>query len=375
MADTDLYWEDRSLGSNPDPGKVAVEVGDLLEGVFQSNVQIEVTSITTFSSPNDPTDNWVKMTAKWHQTFGGHTAGDPCLFDNFAETFFQEHAPTSDDLLMLSHVSDGRPYDIYPPPPIVTNPEQSEEITTSTLSATWTASAPGTDNGWAAVDHYGIVLTLLSPFGQTVINPATSPNLFTGLLESKTYAFGVDAYSSQGRFRNDGVSFTTADDLISPPGKATTPVPTDDQEDLEITGKDNLKQLTWVTPVGETPDFLVYFRAQGGAWVLQETITDDSTSHTLSTTVLDAFSYYSIYEWRVDTRNDAGTTTGDTWTFITIPSPQFTDYTRKSDYNADQVWQPGTGWVDPNTFEFAGGGSYKERIVVVGHQVIYFGDL
>ena len=160
-----------------------------------------------------------------------------------------------------------------------------------------------------------------------------------------------------------------------PPGKATTPGPTDDQEDLEITGKDNLKQLTWVTPDGETPDFLIYFRAQGGAWVLQETITDDSTSHTLSSNILDAFSYYSIYEWRVDTRNDAGTTTGDTWTFITIPSPYFTDYSRKSDYDADKVWQPGTGWVDPNTFEFAGGGSYKERVVVVGHNVIYFGDL
>ncbi len=159
------------------------------------------------------------------------------------------------------------------------------------------------------------------------------------------------------------------------PGKATTPAPTDDQEDIEITGKDNIKQLTWVTPDGETPDFLIYFRAQGGAWVLQETITDNSTSHTLSSTVLDTFSYYSIYEWRVDTRNDGGTTTGDTWTFISQKSTQFTDYTRRSDYDADKVWQPGTGWVDIDSFEYTGGGRFKGRVLVIGHQVLYFGDI
>lgn len=159
------------------------------------------------------------------------------------------------------------------------------------------------------------------------------------------------------------------------PGKATTPTPTDDQEGIIIAGVDRIKQLIWDAPSGETPDYLIYFRASGGAWVLQETITDDSTSHTLSSTILDGFSYYSIYEWRVDTRENGGTTTGDTWTFISQVSSQFTDYTRRSDYDADKVWQPGTGWVDINTFAYTGGGSFKSRILVVGHKVVYFGDI
>ena len=159
------------------------------------------------------------------------------------------------------------------------------------------------------------------------------------------------------------------------PGKATTPTPTDDQEGLLIAGKDQLKLLQWEAPSGETPDYLVYFRAEGESWELQETITDDSTEHTLSDAVLDALVYYSIYEWRVDTREGGVTTTGDIWTFISQYSSTFTDFNRRSDYDADQVWQPGVGWVDINSFEFTGGGRYKGRVLVVGHKVIFFGDL
>lgn len=164
-------------------------------------------------------------------------------------------------------------------------------------------------------------------------------------------------------------------DYITGPGKAWNPGPTDDQEDIAIIGRTSINTLTWNTPTNETPDFLVYYRAEGGAWVLQDTITDDSTSYTLSSAIRSALAYYSIYEWRVDTREAGLTTTGDTWTFITQTSPQYTSYTRRSDYDADKVWQPGTGWVDPNTFEYTGGGRYKGRVLVIGHQVLYFGAL
>jgi hypothetical protein len=159
------------------------------------------------------------------------------------------------------------------------------------------------------------------------------------------------------------------------PGKAQNPTPSDNQGNIDIAGVDRITKLQWAAPEGETPDYLVYFRAGGGSWVLYDTITDDSTEYELSDDILNALRYYSIYEWRVDTRENGVTTTGDTWTFISEVSMSFTDYSRRSDYDADKVWQPGTGWVDPNTFEFAGGGSYKERVVVVGHNVIYFGDI
>ena len=168
-------------------------------------------------------------------------------------------------------------------------------------------------------------------------------------------------------------------DYITGPGKAWNPSPTDDQEDIAIIGRTRINTLTWNAPTDETPDYLVYFRAYGGTWALQETITDDSTSHTLSASVRNSLTYYSTYEWRVDTRDLIGgetlTTTGDTWTFISQQEGSWTDFDRPSDYDEDQVWQPGTGWDDINDFEYTGGGRFKGRVLVVGHKVLYFGDL
>lgn len=59
-------------------------------------------------------------------------------------------------------------------------------------------------------------------------------------------------------------------------------------------------------------------------------------------------------------------------------SSSWTDFPRPAGYadtTANQVWQPGTGWVDVNTFEYTGGGSFKTRVLAIGHKVLYFGDL
>lgn len=244
-------------------------------------------------------------------------------------------------------------------------------------------------------NKYCIVLRALSanPPGTGYLNYDYSNNAITGGLVfsndsgsswDSTYFATLDCnfrtYKASGTVYAEGTKTVTAAgtaSLVAGPGKATTPGPTDDQTNIYIAGSSAISAFTWVAPVGETPDYLVYFRASGGTWALQETITDDSTTHYLSASVRGSLSYYSIYEWRVDTRdpNTLLVTTGDTWTFITQVSPSFTDFTRRSDYDADQVWQPGTGWVDINSFEFTGGGRYKGRIVVVGHQTIYFGDL
>jgi hypothetical protein len=172
------------------------------------------------------------------------------------------------------------------------------------------------------------------------------------------------------------VTATVLATLVLGPGKATNPGPEDGQEGVHIAGESAINTFTWDAPVNETPDYLVYFRPEGGAWALQETIINDSTSHALSSAVRDSLSYYSIYEWRIDTR-DPDTllvTTGDTWTFISIQSPWFILMERRSDYNPNQVWQPTVGWVDIEDFEYTGGGRFKNRVVVIGHNVIYFGD-
>lgn len=121
--------------------------------------------------------------------------------------------------------------------------------------------------------------------------------------------------------------------------------------------------------------YKTYFKIPGGDWVNQENTYE--TEITISNTTLTLLDYYSIYQWRVDTYDDelGLTTTGDTWTFIS-QKPPFTDFNRRSDYDEDLVWNPETGdWDDINDFEYTGGGSYKNQIVIVGHGVVYFGDL
>ena len=121
--------------------------------------------------------------------------------------------------------------------------------------------------------------------------------------------------------------------------------------------------------------YKIYFRLSGDSWIH----IDDTYDLELATpdAVQDLYAYYSVYEWRVDTYDDVTelTTTGDTWTFISQQSPfSYTIFTRRSDYDPDLVWQPTVGWVNIEDFEYTGGGRLKNRVVVVGHKVIYFGD-
>lgn len=121
--------------------------------------------------------------------------------------------------------------------------------------------------------------------------------------------------------------------------------------------------------------YKVYFRLLGGSWVNVENTF--GTEYVISDALQATLSYFSTYEWRVDTYDTETelTTTGDTWTFISMRSPSFTDFDRPTDYDEDKVWEPGTGWVDINDLEYTGGGRYKSRIVAVGHKVIFFGDV
>ena len=121
--------------------------------------------------------------------------------------------------------------------------------------------------------------------------------------------------------------------------------------------------------------YQTYFKIPGGDWVhLEDTY---ETSYELSDEFQAALDYFSIYQWRVDTYDDVTelTTTGDTWTFISQKSHSFTIFTRRSDYDEDLVWQPTVGWVNIDDFEYTGGGRLKNRVVVVGHGVVYFGDI
>ena len=122
--------------------------------------------------------------------------------------------------------------------------------------------------------------------------------------------------------------------------------------------------------------YQAYLKIPGGAWTLKDNTYE--TELAIPSAVQDLLDYYSIYEWRVDTYDDVVklTTTGDTWTFISQQNSDFTNQSRRSDYDENLVWQPGVGWVDIDAFEYTGGGRYKGRLVVVGEEgEIYFGDV
>ena len=120
--------------------------------------------------------------------------------------------------------------------------------------------------------------------------------------------------------------------------------------------------------------YQVYIKIPDGDWTPIGDIYE--TELVIPSAVQDLLNnYYAPYEWRVDTYDDVTelTTTGDTWTFISQKGP-WLFFTRWWYYWPDKVWKPTSGWVDIEDFEYTGGGRYKNRVVVIGHGVVYFGD-
>lgn len=80
------------------------------------------------------------------------------------------------------------------------------------------------------------------------------------------------------------------------------------------------------------------------------------------------------YYWRVDAINEAGTTTGDEWFFDIIPCPWGSK--RPPYYNhEDEFWRFEDGeykWSDVNV---SGGGRYKQQLVAIGHNCVYYGSM
>ncbi len=88
-------------------------------------------------------------------------------------------------------------------------------------------------------------------------------------------------------------------------------------------------------------------------------------------------SYETSYNWYVVSKNVHSEDTGATWSFTTgvetLPVGAGDD--RPEDYAPDKVWDIGTDtWKSMGEIEVTGGGRYQSQIIIVGHNVIYFGD-
>lgn len=81
------------------------------------------------------------------------------------------------------------------------------------------------------------------------------------------------------------------------------------------------------------------------------------------------------YTWKIDSKNIHSSEMSDTWSFTT-GSGGTAGPDRPGDYDPDAIWDAANKvWVDDNSIFVAGGGRYQSQIIVIGHQVIYYGDI
>ncbi len=123
-----------------------------------------------------------------------------------------------------------------------TNPTPTHtgtDIDFSNLTLSW-VNGGGADTYNVYVGDASDNLTLLSSAqsGISIILNDIQRALFTD-----TCYWRIDAINDGGTTTGDDWSFT-----VAAPGKAQTPTPTDDQEDIKIRGKDQLKILQWEAP-------------------------------------------------------------------------------------------------------------------------------
>ncbi|MHA2063287.1 MAG: hypothetical protein ACXABY_02780 [Candidatus Thorarchaeota archaeon] len=131
------------------------------------------------------------------------------------------------------------------------------------------------------------------------------------------YWFGSWAFTAA----NDAM-FEMYDTVLSPPGKATSPTPAD----TDIGISTNLTSLDWTIGANAATEN-VYF-GPSGDMALVDTLNN---SETFSLADYIPLPYNTAYQWRIDSVNAAGTTTGDTWSFTTLvfaPPAAFNVYKR-----------------------------------------------
>ncbi|MBN2561845.1 MAG: hypothetical protein JXQ75_13040 [Phycisphaerae bacterium] len=128
--------------------------------------------------------------------------------------------------------------------------------------------------------------------------------------ENTTFYWRVNEVDSNGN-KSTGNLWRFTTEALSPPGQASGPSPHNGATDVALT-----VTLHWNAASGAT-EYIVYF-GQDEALV---TAGDDSVnqgSQSNTSFLPGSLLYNTTYYWRIDTRNDNGTTPGIVWRFTTI---------------------------------------------------------
>ena len=128
-----------------------------------------------------------------------------------------------------------------------------------------------------------------------------------GLVNDTAYEWRIDARNADGVTMGDVWTFTTVEGP-KPPEKALLVGPGNGAANQPLNAI-----LAWEDGGGALT-FEVYFGAQGTTLALVATQTTPTHAPELAAG--------TTYVWRVDSVNQVGTTTGDTWTFTTEAAPQ-----------------------------------------------------
>ena len=137
--------------------------------------------------------------------------------------------------------------------------------------------------------------------GGTIFDPGT-------LLAETTYYWRIDEVAPDGTTVTAGVvwRFTT----LAPPDQASSPTPFDGATDVSL---DTV--LNWAVAVGAT-SYDIYFSDDEAAVISGAAFQGNQTDRTYNPGTL---AVDTTYYWRIDTVNEAGTTTGVIWSFTTEP--------------------------------------------------------
>lgn len=131
--------------------------------------------------------------------------------------------------------------------------------------------------------------------GAGVYTPFLYGYVFTPSSETATDAVGVLTFSGA--------------EGASAPAKATNPSPADTATGIRL----NQATLTWTEGTGNDYE-QVYFGESGD----MSLVDNNNTSESFSLVSYLPLLYETTYQWRIDSTNDEGTTTGDVWSFTTL---------------------------------------------------------
>jgi len=163
------------------------------------------------------------------------------------------------------------------------------------------------------------------------------------LTNNTTYYWRIDETNAGGTTTGTLWSFTT---IIAAPAQASGPDPSDGAIDVSLT-----TDLSWAASA-RASSYDVYFGTDSslGAGQLQA----NQTERTFDPGTLDTS---TTYYWRIDGININGTTTGDTWSFTTVPppseqasNPDPANGAVNVDINVDIAWTAGLGAISHDIY-------------------------